>query len=448
MRGFREDKRDIAFKVSVGVIITIWLMLLLFNLYWMMLSSLKDQSAIYKSTPDLVPTIKYRYELTLDSTGHSGYGYDDFKKESTMMAWYLFDKKLNTNNGCIQVNWTEEGKLLATTQVTERLFKQYRNKLFTATNLTAYYIYLNSVLEGVYEVMEREGCYWQGKKAYAASIKENEHTQGFLSEANGIRLTNRQGEDISSAYSFENPVKAITYSYNWSGIFDNYIVAYQIFLNEGVTFFNFMFNSSLISVGAVLGQWIVMSMAAYGLTFLVGHRARNTLRLFFLAVSMIPGIVYIVPLYAQICKYNLIDNKLAIILPGIPNVMSLLYFSGFFSGVPKDLREAAKIDGANEIYIFCRIYVPLSKAVYGAIGLIVFTANWNDVMFPSMVLKSVPAQTLPLALKALMGNVVNGSIDYATIMAFAVMSMIPTFIIFLFSQQYLTKGLVFGGLKG
>ena len=150
----------------------------------------------------------------------------------------------------------------------------------------------------------------------------------------------------------------------------------------------------------------------------------------------------------MVAKYNLIDKWMMVVLPGVPNAMAFVLFKGFFQGVPKEMYEAGKIDGANEGQLLLRIYVPMSASVFGVIALLTFTANWSDLMWPSMILKNTDAQTFPIIINRMLGAVENGGVDYSMALAMSAMAMAPTLIVFILFQKQLSKGLVYEGIKG
>ena len=181
---------------------------------------------------------------------------------------------------------------------------------------------------------------------------------------------------------------------------------------------------------------------------LVAKKIANILMTLFIATMMIPNIVYIVPLYSMIQRFSLKDNFLSVILPGVPNAIALVLFKGFFDDLPKELVEAARIDGASEYSIYFRMIIPLSYSVFGIITILVFTGNWNDIMWPTMVLSDTKVQTFSVVINRMMGNIVNGSLDYPLVLAMSAIAALPTFILFAFFQKQMTKGLVFSGVKG
>lgn len=443
----KEPKSDLVLRGFAYFFSICWLIALLFPLYWLVLTSVKDQAAAYKMPPDLIPTIPYEYTLVIDSTAYPEYTYDDFKTESTLIVWYEFDNNPNINMGKLTVQWVSEGRLKATTSLSQRTFKAMRNVIFSATSLNAYLIMRDTNMSACQEVIEDDDGFSVCDKSYRAADASDQSNR-LGTESNSIVLTDRDGSNPRSPFVFENPVSATSQKLSFSSLFNNYVAAFKYFKEDGVGFQQFLMNSAVISFGAVFLQWLLIAAAAYGLSRLVAKKIANILMTLFIATMMIPNIVYIVPLYSMIQRFSLKDNFLSVILPGVPNAIALVLFKGFFDDLPKELVEAARIDGASEYSIYFRMIIPLSYSVFGIITILVFTGNWNDIMWPTMVLSDTKVQTFSVVINRMMGNIVNGSLDYPLVLAMSAIAALPTFILFAFFQKQMTKGLVFSGVKG
>ena len=229
----------------------------------------------------------------------------------------------------------------------------------------------------------------------------------------------------------------------------NYYTAWTYYLQEnGITFGRFLLNSAVISVAAILIQWVVSALAAYALSKMLPRLIAQIAEVFFIAVLMIPGIVYTLPLYLMVSQTGLLSSPLAVILPGIPNAIAIVLFKSFFDNIPNDMVEAAKIDGAPPLRIFMQVIMPLSFSVFGVIAILVFTSTWNDYMWPMMVLKDIEDQTFPIIVSSMTNYTSGGRVDYTISLAMSVIASLPTLLIFLLFQKQMQKGLVFGGLKG
>ena len=443
----KEPASDLVLRGFAYFFSICWLIALLFPLYWLVLTSVKDQASAYKMPPDLIPTVPYEYKLVIDSTAYPEYTYEDFKKESTLIVWYEFDRNPNINMGKLTVQWVAGGRLKGETSLSQRTFKAMRNVIFSATSLNAYLIMRDTNMSACQEVIGDDGGYSVFDKSYRAA-EASEQSALLGAEVNEMVLTDRDGSNPRSPFVFENPVSATSQKLSFSSLFNNYVAAFTYFREDGVGFQQFLLNSAVISFGAVFLQWLLIAAAAYGLSRLVAKKIGNILMTLFIATMMIPNIVYIVPLYSMIQRFNLKDNFLSVILPGVPNAIALVLFKGFFDDLPRELVEAARIDGASEYSIYFRMIVPLSYSVFGIITILVFTGNWNDIMWPTMVLSDTKVQTFSVVINRMMGNIVNGALDYPLVLAMSAIAALPTFILFAFFQKQMTKGVVFSGVRG
>ena len=190
-------------------------------------------------------------------------------------------------------------------------------------------------------------------------------------------------------------------------------------------------------------------MFAYAMARLVSAKTSRILMVFAILTMMIPSIVIVLPLYGMIERLQLKNNLIAVILPAVPSAMNLFLFKNFFEGIPNDLNEAARVDGASELRIFFQLYVPLSVPIFSVVAMLTFTGAWNEFFWPSLVLNQEPYMTLPVIINALMNAPGSSGLrDYPLSMAMSVIAAVPIFIVFLFFQKYLTEGMVFTGLKG
>lgn len=205
------------------------------------------------------------------------------------------------------------------------------------------------------------------------------------------------------------------------------------------------FNSAYIAVVVTAGILLLDSMAAYALAKkqFPGRKAA------FWAVilsMMIPGQVTLVPLFIMVRVLGLIDTHWALILPDLSMVFGVFLLRQFMlGGVPNELLEAAKIDGANEWQAYTNIVLPLSTPALATLGIFTFTSVWNSFLWPVIVLNKKALMTLPVALKLLQDQ--NLAI-FKLLMAGAAVAALPTIIVFLLFQRYFIKGLTVGSLKG
>ncbi|WP_304944058.1 carbohydrate ABC transporter permease [Vallitalea guaymasensis] len=163
-----------------------------------------------------------------------------------------------------------------------------------------------------------------------------------------------------------------------------------------------------------------------------------------LATMMIPSQVTMIPVYLILNKMGLINTMLGIVLPGLVGAFNIFLFKQFMGGVPNELMEAARIDGAGEYYIFFKLIIPISKPILAVQGILTFIAGWNNFLWPLIIANDEKFYTLSVGLSLLKGqNVTN----FALQMAGASIMVVPIMIIFCIFQKHIMEGFVTSGIK-
>ncbi|MFE9275233.1 carbohydrate ABC transporter permease [Paenibacillus glucanolyticus] len=205
------------------------------------------------------------------------------------------------------------------------------------------------------------------------------------------------------------------------------------------------FNSFYINMIVVLSQLVTCSMAAYAfakITFLF----REPLFILFLATMMVPGQVTIIPLYLIMKNIGWLDTHLAIVVPSaLLNAFGVFLLRQFFRGIPKEMEEAAIVDGANRWTIYARIMLPLIKPALSALGIFTFLGMWNNFFNPLIFLSSTDKFTVPMMLNLYRGMY---STDWTLMMAGASIALIPVLIVYIIGQKYIIEGVTLSGIKG
>ncbi|RAO99395.1 hypothetical protein PW5551_04515 [Petrotoga sp. 9PW.55.5.1] len=239
--------------------------------------------------------------------------------------------------------------------------------------------------------------------------------------------------------SFKTDLEVITQKFFPSKInFNNYK---YILEQSGVL--RWFFNSTLISLISTFGVVIITIFASYSLGRL-NFRGNKFLFYFTLAGIMIPLQAIMIPRYLLLRDLNLLNSYWGLIIPYMINPMFVLIVSQFFKGIPNEFEEAARIDGAGELYILFRIMVPLAKPSLVAISVFSFVSTWNDFLWPLIVMTDQKMYTLPVGLATFYGSY---SMKYGITMAGNVIAALPIFIFFMIFQEQLIQGLNVGGLK-
>lgn len=219
--------------------------------------------------------------------------------------------------------------------------------------------------------------------------------------------------------------------------------AYQRILERGnVTVW--AFNSFFIAALVTLITVVVSTLAAYGFsrgTF----RGRRALLAVTVAAIMIPPQLLVVPLFEQMLLFHLVDTYAAVILPQVVAPMMVFILKRFFDGIPKELEEAARIDGASEFRVFRSIVLPLSRPIVAAVAIFVFIGAWNNFMWPFIVTNDPDLMTLPVGLATVKDAY---GVQYAQSMASALLAALPLIVVFLLFQRRIVNSVATTGLGG
>ncbi|RDG37092.1 carbohydrate ABC transporter permease [Streptomyces corynorhini] len=204
------------------------------------------------------------------------------------------------------------------------------------------------------------------------------------------------------------------------------------------------FNSFLVAGLVTLITVVVSTLAAYG--FARGtFRGRRVLLAVTVAAIMVPPQLLVVPLFEQMLLFNLVDTYAAVILPQVVAPMMVFILKRFFEGLPKDLEDAARIDGASEGRVFLSIVLPLSRPIVAAVSIFVFIGAWNNFMWPFIVTNDPGLMTLPVGLATVKDSF---GILYAQSMASALLASLPLIVMFLLFQRRIIKSVATTGLGG
>jgi len=226
-----------------------------------------------------------------------------------------------------------------------------------------------------------------------------------------------------------------TFSPRWG----NYTDAWTI-----VPFGRYFLNSLLVGLCVTLGQLVVCSLGAYAFARLE-FSGRDFVFYFYLATLMIPGPVLTVPIYLLLREYHLLNTYQGLILPGLFSAYGTFLLRQFFLTIPKDLEDAARMDGAGRFGVYLRIILPLSGPALAALATFVFIGSWNDFFWPSIVMTDPDRLTLPVGLAHFNDIFV---FDYGRLMAGSMIAIAPAILMYLLFQRFITRGVVMTGLKG
>jgi len=206
----------------------------------------------------------------------------------------------------------------------------------------------------------------------------------------------------------------------------------------------FLSNSVIVAVLVVVGNLLFCSMVGYALAKM-DFPGKKPLFAAVLVMLMVPGVVTMIPLFVLIANLGLVNTHAGLILPFLAAPFGVFLMRQFMFGIPDELIEAARIDGASEMRIFARIVIPMCGPALATLAIFTFLASWNNFLWPLIVAQSGDMYTLPVALSLYSAGKVGP--QYGIMMAGAVLIIVPIVVLFLFLQRYFVAGLATSGLK-
>ena len=210
-----------------------------------------------------------------------------------------------------------------------------------------------------------------------------------------------------------------------------------------IPFARLYLNTIVFAGGVTVLSLLFDSMTAYALARL-NFRGRNVMFVVILVMLMLPFQVTLVPLYDLLANLGWTDTLHGLIVPRATNAFGIFFLRQFFLSLPKDLEEAARMDGAGEFRIYRGIVLPLAGPALLTLALFHFMYNWNDLLWPLLINQDASKQTLPSGLAQFMGQHV---VEYGLLMAASVMALMPVIVFFLLIQRRFVEGVATTGIK-
>ena len=222
--------------------------------------------------------------------------------------------------------------------------------------------------------------------------------------------------------------------------------AYQNLWTGAIPFQKFYLNTTIIVIFVEIGTLFSCTTTAYAFARLRWW-GRNTWFVVLLATMMLPFQVIMIPVYMIFRSLGWLDTWLPLIVPAFfGNPFYIFLLRQFFLGLPRDLEDAARVDGAGSLRILWQIFLPLSKPVLLTVAMFTFVAAWNDFLGPLLYLTSIDKMTVTVGLSMFIGR--SGATNWPNMMAGATLALLPILIMFLLFQKYFVKGIALTGMKG
>ena len=213
---------------------------------------------------------------------------------------------------------------------------------------------------------------------------------------------------------------------------------------ESIPFTQQFWNTVAMTGLRTVAQLVLCSMAAYAFAR-INFPGRNVIFLGFLAVLMVPSQLFLLPQYQIMQDLGWLNSLQALVVPGMFSAFGTFLLRQFFLGLPGELEEAARLDGANPFTIYWRIALPLARPGLLALGILTFLWSWNDLMWPMVANTDPEKMPLSVGLASLQGAHLT---DYPVLMAGSLLATLPVIVVFVAMQRQFIQGIAFSGMKG
>lgn len=201
-------------------------------------------------------------------------------------------------------------------------------------------------------------------------------------------------------------------------------------------------NSIIVSGGTTLGVLILSSLAGYSLSR-INFKGRSIITVFVLAGLMVPEQAVFIPLHTMFSEWGMHNTHVALMLPRMAIPLGAFIMMQFFKAIPKDVEEAAQLDGANRFIIYLRIMLPLTLPALTTLGIFTFVLSWNDFLWPLVSATRKEMFTVTIGLASLQGNFAQSE-GLGSLMTSAVVASAPMLLLFLFFQRYIVQAVKTG----
>lgn len=431
-----SEKGERSLKIVAVSVTLLFVIAAAVPLFWMIVSSLKDEKTIDAYPPKFLPTIPIEVGVTLDYSGLEVRDAVFYEKEAMMATWFPWMKNLREGIGQVSVTGVRDGKVIYKAWTPSSSFHVGQPFIVPST------LFNMKMMDAKLPVIREKGL---SKFRWYGELGDRSQEAAGVSDG---YLSGRFGEFYRSTSFVSGKIVAIQEKPKFIRMFDSYVSLAKLAQDKAgyLGFFKYFWNSSIVTICSVIMQLVLGGMAGYALSHLVGSpRLKFFLLLFFLATIFIPDISLLIPLYMTMKQLHLVDTLLSVILPHSAWGIVIFLFKGFFDQLPKELMQAARVDGASEFRTFTQLVIPLSIPIFTVVAVLTFIPVWNEFLWPLIVTKSPENWTFTVALNDLQNQ---SGIQQNTIMASSFVATIPLLIVFLTSQKYIEKGVAFTGVKG
>lgn len=418
-------------KIVAGTLTVVWIALLLFPIYWMIVTSLSGSVNEYSQEFSFTVNVPERYTLLVDYSEEEAkaLGEEKMYLEANSILWRMFNYK-QANIGKTQVITSVDGKITTSYMLSKADFEINKSKMWTKNILN------HKDIERLNDTIKESG--WVVVETEKVEMPKVQNRNEF---------SEKMVVDFSEDKDIVGTVAGCSHCKSYGNLLDNYKIAWaypnQIGIDGGMA--KPIFNTLFVASTTIILTVTISAAAAYSLSKLLPRWLRGKMQLLIMATGMIPGTVTLIPKFQVIQNVGLADSLWALIIPACASFGAMLLFKATFDAYPNEVLEAARIDGAGELYLFFRLALPAAKGVVGIQILSIFAGTWNDYFWPSMVIRDEAKYTVSLVINYLM-NISSASFNLLLALGFII--SVPTLLIYALFQKYLTYGIDYSGIKG
>ena len=217
-------------------------------------------------------------------------------------------------------------------------------------------------------------------------------------------------------------------------------------VSDKLNFPQLYLNTILVTIMMIVGQILIVTICAYAFDRL-NFPGKNVLFMGMLALMMVPGQIFIIPRFKLMVNLGLTNTLVGLVLPGLFNIFGVFLMRQFFSTLPRELDEAARIDGAGEFYTFNHIVLPIMKPALAVQAIFSFVASWNNYFIPALVLDSADKKTLPILI-AQLRSADFLKFDMGKVYMMVAIAILPVIVVYLLLSKFIVRGIALGGVKG
>lgn len=431
-----RERGEVSVKIVSYTLASLFILLSIVPLIWMISSSMKDNITVYRFPPTWIPDSPKAITVALNYDGTKLQKPEEFELDAMKAIWFTWKKMQNEPIGEMEITGIKDNKIIYKASMPSYKFTSGRPQIVPTQ------LFNDSTMRlKIPMIRERSLTKFEWLQDTEVYTGPNTLRNDLPETSSGVYY------QLNESNYIDGQVLSISEKEKWLRLFDNYMVLWQV-AGGGVDsygFPHFLWNSVLVTGASILAHLMIGGLAGYALAHLVHGRLKGIMTLFFVATIMIPDIAILVPLYLTMDQLHLVNTLWGVFLPKTAWGVVIFLFRGFFEQLPKELLQAARIDGASELHIYWRMIVPMSAPIFTVVSVMTFFAVWNEFLWPLVIARSPSVWTFTVALNDFQQRQSMGA---NVLMASLVIASIPTIIIIITCQKLIERGVSFTGLKG